>query len=163
MNTNFKYTLTKSLRKYTKYIPQLSKPVLRVLIQGRYSAHENQCWPNFGELETISCTCSVCALHWREELPARGTRSRPYQIIANELRNSREFLRIIRSNFANNAIVSAHAKRFSSWRWAAGMFEGAAFRWRLHRRHRESIEQLSRFADTKLLRSEEFTHAAQAI
>lgn len=34
MATNFKYNLSKSLKNYTKYIPQLSKPVLRVLIQG---------------------------------------------------------------------------------------------------------------------------------
>lgn len=34
MSTNFKYNLNKSLKKYVKYIPQLSKPVLRVLIQG---------------------------------------------------------------------------------------------------------------------------------
>lgn len=47
MTTTFRYTLTKSLRNYTKYIPQLSKPVLRVLIQGKYGAHENQCQPNF--------------------------------------------------------------------------------------------------------------------
>ncbi|XP_037027712.1 COMM domain-containing protein 5 [Bradysia coprophila] len=33
MSTNFKYNLNKSLKKYVKYIPQLSKPVLRVLIQ----------------------------------------------------------------------------------------------------------------------------------
>lgn len=35
MSSNFKYNLAKSLRNYTKYIPQLSKPVLRVLIQGK--------------------------------------------------------------------------------------------------------------------------------
>lgn len=35
MSTNFKYNLAKSLKSYTQYIPQLSKPVLRVLIQGR--------------------------------------------------------------------------------------------------------------------------------
>lgn len=34
MSSNFKYNLCKSLNKYTKYIPQLTKPVLRVLIQG---------------------------------------------------------------------------------------------------------------------------------
>ena len=34
MATNFKYNLSKSLKKYTKYVPQLTKPVLRVLIQG---------------------------------------------------------------------------------------------------------------------------------
>lgn len=36
MSTNFKYNLNKSLKKYAKYIPQLSKPVLRVLIQGQW-------------------------------------------------------------------------------------------------------------------------------
>lgn len=35
MSTNFRYNLSKSLKNYTKYIPQLSKPVLRVLIQGK--------------------------------------------------------------------------------------------------------------------------------
>lgn len=42
MTTNFKYTLTKSLRNYTKYIPQLTKPVLRVLIQGKRETAKNQ-------------------------------------------------------------------------------------------------------------------------
>lgn len=35
MSTNFKYNVTKSLKNYTKYLPQLTKPVLRVLIQGK--------------------------------------------------------------------------------------------------------------------------------
>lgn len=41
MSTNFKYNLNKSLKKYVKYIPQLSKPVLRVLIQGRWKSESN--------------------------------------------------------------------------------------------------------------------------
>lgn len=36
MSSNFKYNLSKALKKYAKYIPQLSKPVLRVLIQGTH-------------------------------------------------------------------------------------------------------------------------------
>lgn len=36
MTSNFKYNLTKTLKNYSKYIPQLSKPVLRVLIQGKF-------------------------------------------------------------------------------------------------------------------------------
>lgn len=35
MSSNFKYDLSRNLKKYVKFIPQLTKPVLRVLIQGK--------------------------------------------------------------------------------------------------------------------------------
>lgn len=34
MSQTFKYSLAKSLKNYVPFIPQLTKPVLRALIQG---------------------------------------------------------------------------------------------------------------------------------
>lgn len=161
MTTNFKYTLTKSLRSYTKYIPQLSKPVLRVLIQGK---RELELITNFRWTWNWRLSiCSFRALHRKQKLSPRSPQSRPDQAIANGQWNSREFLWIVCGNFANNAIVFAHTKGLRSWRRAAGMLEGIALQWRVHRRHCESAEHLSGFVDTKLLRSEESTHSAKAI
>lgn len=37
MSTTFQYNLIKEFKPYNKYISQLTKPVLRVLIQGKIS------------------------------------------------------------------------------------------------------------------------------
>lgn len=46
MSTNFYYTVVKNLKPYVRYFPQLTKPVMRVLIQASVHYIEtNKCSP----------------------------------------------------------------------------------------------------------------------
>ncbi|XP_037948888.1 uncharacterized protein LOC119680242 [Teleopsis dalmanni] len=59
MSSNFKYTVNRTIRPYIKYIPQLTKPVLRVLIQ--VSVHyieERKCTPEVLDLALNKLTHS---------------------------------------------------------------------------------------------------------
>lgn len=61
MTSNFKYALLQSLKPYTKYIPQLTKPVLRVLIQ--VSVHyieSRKCSPEVLDLALTKLSHSGC-------------------------------------------------------------------------------------------------------
>lgn len=59
MSSNFKYTMVRTVRPYVKYFPQLTKPVLRVLI--KVSVHyleSSKCSPEELDLELTKLTHS---------------------------------------------------------------------------------------------------------
>lgn len=63
MSSNFKYTMLKTVKPYIKYVPQLSKPVLRVLIQ--VSVHyieSRKCSPEVLDLALTKLTHSGCEI-----------------------------------------------------------------------------------------------------
>lgn len=164
MSTNFKYNLTKSLRSYTKYIPQLTKPVLRVLIQGMVIFFLAQ-QPLESQLTRLCIFAfhSISALYRESKLFARSPGLGPDQTLANRIRDTRKFLWAIRCHTADHATIFAHTKGHGQRGWTARMPEGIAFHRRMHRRHNQSAAQSSRFIDPQLLRGEKLANTTKTL
>lgn len=160
--------LLKGLQNYAIFIPQLTRPVLRVLIQGKqckvnWMQNSIKKTPNIYISMLVVSTISFGALHWESCLRSRSIRSRTNQIITDWLWDTGKFPWTILSDTANHAIVSTHTEGQCSRRRSAWMLEANEFHWRMHRWLHQSPAQLPRFANTKLLRSEKYAFTTETL